>query len=48
MRFNKIQDSVIIGMANLIEGWDGSTGKHVKNTQTQKKKEFIWRCRYGK
>lgn len=32
-RINKIQDSVIIGMANLIESRDGSTGKHVKNTQ---------------
>lgn len=29
-----IQDSVIIGMANLIESRDGSTGRHVKNTQT--------------
>lgn len=28
-----IQDSVIVGMANLIESRDGSTGKHVKNTQ---------------
>ena len=34
MRFGRIQDSVIIGMANLIESRDGSTGKHVKNTQT--------------
>ena len=33
MRFGRIQDSVIIGMANLIESRDGSTGKHVKNTQ---------------
>lgn len=33
-RINKIQDSVIVGMANLIESRDGSTGKHVKNTQT--------------
>lgn len=32
-RINEIQDSVIIGMANLIESRDGSTGKHVKNTQ---------------
>lgn len=32
-RLSKIQDSVIIGMANLIESRDGSTGKHVKNTQ---------------
>lgn len=34
MRLGQIQDSVIIGMANLIESRDGSTGKHVKNTQT--------------
>lgn len=33
MRLGHIQDSVIIGMANLIESRDGSTGKHVKNTQ---------------
>lgn len=33
-RLGHIQDSVIIGMANLIESRDGSTGKHVKNTQT--------------
>lgn len=33
-RLGLIQDSVIIGMANLIESRDGSTGKHVKNTQT--------------
>lgn len=33
-RISMIQDSVIIGMANLIESRDGSTGKHVKNTQT--------------
>lgn len=32
-RLSNIQDSVIIGMANLIESRDGSTGKHVKNTQ---------------
>ncbi|MBD5474900.1 MAG: response regulator [Lachnospiraceae bacterium] len=32
-RISKIQDSVIVGMANLIESRDGSTGKHVKNTQ---------------
>lgn len=32
-RISAIQDSVIIGMANLIESRDGSTGKHVKNTQ---------------
>lgn len=31
---SSIQDSVIVGMANLIESRDGSTGKHVKNTQT--------------
>ncbi len=33
-RVSKIQESVIVGMANLIESRDGSTGKHVKNTQT--------------
>ncbi len=33
MRLNRIQDSVVVGMANLIESRDGSTGKHVKNTQ---------------
>ncbi|MCM1045986.1 MAG: response regulator [Candidatus Gastranaerophilales bacterium] len=32
-RLSLIQDSVIMGMANLIESRDGSTGKHVKNTQ---------------
>lgn len=32
-RISRIQDSVIVGMANLIESRDGSTGKHVKNTQ---------------
>ncbi len=32
-RISKIQDSVIVGMANLIDSRDGSTGKHVKNTQ---------------
>lgn len=32
-RISAIQDSVIVGMANLIESRDGSTGKHVKNTQ---------------
>ena len=32
-RISNIQDSVIIGMANLIESRDGSTGRHVKNTQ---------------
>lgn len=32
-RISKIQDSVIVGTANLIESRDGSTGKHVKNTQ---------------
>lgn len=32
-RLGRIQNSVIIGMANLIESRDGSTGKHVKNTQ---------------
>lgn len=33
-RLSSIQDSVIVGMANLIESRDGSTGRHVKNTQT--------------
>lgn len=32
-RLSRIQESVIVGMANLIESRDGSTGKHVKNTQ---------------
>ena len=32
-RLSEIQNSVIVGMANLIESRDGSTGKHVKNTQ---------------
>ncbi|MBD5470651.1 MAG: response regulator [Lachnospiraceae bacterium] len=32
-RISEIQESVIVGMANLIESRDGSTGKHVKNTQ---------------
>ena len=32
-RISAIQDSVIVGMANLIESRDGSTGRHVKNTQ---------------
>ena len=32
-RISSIQDSVIVGMANLIESRDGSTGRHVKNTQ---------------
>lgn len=32
-RISRIQESVIVGMANLIESRDGSTGKHVKNTQ---------------
>ena len=32
-RISEIQDSVIIGMANLIEERDNSTGHHVKNTQ---------------
>ncbi|MBP3736058.1 MAG: response regulator [Lachnospiraceae bacterium] len=33
-RITRIQSSVIIGMANLIEERDTSTGRHVKNTQT--------------
>lgn len=33
-RISRMQDSVIVGMANLIENRDGSTGEHVKNTQT--------------
>lgn len=32
-KISMIQESVIVGMANLIESRDGSTGKHVKNTQ---------------
>lgn len=32
-RIAEIQESVIAGMANLIECRDDSTGKHVKNTQ---------------
>lgn len=33
-RISDMQEHVIVGMANLIESRDGSTGKHVKNTQT--------------
>ena len=33
-RISEMQEHVIVGMANLIESRDGSTGKHVKNTQT--------------
>lgn len=33
-RINAIQESVIVGMANIIELRDSSTGTHVKNTQT--------------
>lgn len=33
-RITRMQDSVIIGMANLIELRDSNTGRHVKNTQT--------------
>lgn len=33
-QIKEIQACVIVGMANLIESRDGSTGKHVKNTQT--------------
>ncbi len=33
-RISQMQEHVIVGMANLIESRDGSTGKHVKNTQT--------------
>lgn len=33
-RLEEVQEAVIAGMANLIESRDGSTGKHVKNTQT--------------
>ena len=33
-RIQKIQDAVIVGMANLIELRDNNTGRHVKNTQT--------------
>lgn len=32
-RIARIQNAVILGMANLIEERDGSTGRHVKNTQ---------------
>lgn len=32
-RIVEIQDTVVMGMANLIESRDGSTGKHVKNTK---------------
>lgn len=32
-RLNEVQEHIIVGMANLIESRDGSTGKHVKNTQ---------------
>ncbi len=32
-RITDIQEKVIMGMANLIESRDGSTGMHVKNTQ---------------
>lgn len=32
-RINDIQEAVIVGMANLIEERDNSTGFHVKNTQ---------------
>lgn len=32
-RISEMQDSVILGMANLIENRDNSTGRHVKNTQ---------------
>ena len=33
-RIGRIQNSIIVGMANLIEERDQSTGRHVKNTQT--------------
>ena len=33
-RISDIQEAVIVGMANLIEERDNSTGHHVKNTQT--------------
>ncbi|HEZ7986419.1 MAG TPA: response regulator [Ruminococcus sp.] len=33
-RISNMQESVIVGMANLIELRDGSTGEHVKNTRT--------------
>lgn len=33
-QIEEMQEAVIVGMANLIESRDGSTGKHVKNTQT--------------
>ena len=31
-RISEIQSGIIVGMANLIESRDGSTGEHVKNT----------------
>lgn len=33
-RISAMQEHVVVGLANLIESRDGSTGKHVKNTQT--------------
>lgn len=33
-RITRMQDSIIVGMANLIELRDSNTGRHVKNTQT--------------
>ncbi|MBQ9059258.1 MAG: response regulator [Atopobiaceae bacterium] len=33
-RINRMQESIIVGMANLIELRDNNTGRHVKNTQT--------------
>lgn len=33
-RISNMQETVIVGLANLIELRDGSTGEHVKNTQT--------------
>ena len=33
-KIEEIQDAIIVGMANLIEERDNSTGRHVKNTQT--------------
>lgn len=32
-RISEMQENVIVGLANLIESRDGSTGTHVKNTQ---------------
>lgn len=49
-RISEIQENVIVGMANLIESRDGSTGKHVKNTKIYVKllaEELLKRNMYG-